>query len=130
MMSQIIGLFPYFHIYLKSLKKLCTTVCIHYIEKFNILYSLHHGFRHGHSTTMYLINLWDSISTAIDNIEFSQEVFIDITKSFDTVNHFILLYKMKRFWYSCMGWPIIGSVVILVKGISKCTVMGLYLQLE
>src|SRR6218665_2876907 len=67
-----------------------------YIEKLNVLSLFQHGFRHGHSTAMSLINLEDSVSTAIDNKEFSLGVFIDITKAFDTVNHSILLYKMGR----------------------------------
>src|SRR6218665_2732970 len=93
MMFQIIDLFPYFPIFLKSSRNLCL---YSYIEKLNILSPFQHGFRHGHSTAMSLINLQDSISTAIDNKEFSLGVFIDITKAFDTVNHSILLYKMER----------------------------------
>src|SRR6218665_2900192 len=95
MMFQIIDLFPYFPIFLKSLRNLCL---YSYIEKLNILSPFQHGFRHGHSTAMSLINLQDSISTAIDNKEFSLGVFIDITKAFDTVNHCILLCtcKMER----------------------------------
>ena len=58
-----------------------------YIEKLSILSPLENGFRHGHSTAMSFINLQDSISTAIDNKEFSLGVFIDITKALDTVNH-------------------------------------------
>jgi len=66
-----------------------------YIEKLNILSPFQHGFRHGHSTAtcMSLINLQDSISTAIDHQEFSFGVFIDITKAFYIVNHSILLYR-------------------------------------
>ena len=97
-----------------------------YIEKLNILSSFQHGFIHGRSTAISSINLQDSISTAIDNKEFSLGVFIDITKAFDTVNHFILLYKMERL--GVRGLPWVGSVVILVKDVSKFTVMGLYLH--
>src|SRR6218665_1705724 len=50
----------------------------------------------GHSTLMSLLNIQDSISATIDRNEYSLDIFIDIAKAFDTVNHEILLAKLEN----------------------------------
>ena len=67
------------------------------------------------------------ISTAIDNKEFSLGVFIDITKAFDTVNHSILLYKMKRLGVRGLALSWLRSY-LSERYQQVPTVMGLYLH--
>ena len=50
------------------------------------------------------------ISSAIDNKEISVGIFIDLSKAFDTVNHEILLDKLR--YFGIRGWHIIGLQVI------------------
>ena len=50
------------------------------------------------------------ISSAIDNKEISVGIFIDLSKAFDTVNHDILLDKLR--YSGIRGWHIIGLQVI------------------
>jgi len=43
-----------------------------------------------HSTYMALLDMYSSISKAVDNKDFSLGVFLDLSKAFDTVDHTIL----------------------------------------
>ena len=65
--------------FLESNKLLCTEQC---------------GFRKECSTTLSIVNLTDSLFSAINKQETCMAVFIDLKKAFDTVNHSILLKKL------------------------------------
>jgi hypothetical protein len=53
-----------------------------------------HAFRHGHSTTLQLVNLVDRLNRNRNNKLHTAAVFIDIEKVFDRVWHDGLIYKM------------------------------------
>ena len=44
-----------------------------------------------------LISITESIRQSIDNNEFGCDIFIDLKKAFDTVNHAILLTKPNHY---------------------------------
>ena len=56
-----------------------------------------YGFRKKLSTSMALLSLTEEISRSMDNKNFTVGVFIDLAKAFDTVNHRILLDKLKYY---------------------------------
>ena len=84
-------------VFSKILEKIMYERLNNHLIKNDILYSMQHGFRSGHSTAMSLINLQEQITTAIDNNEFSVGIFIDLAKAFDTVDHGILLKKLQHY---------------------------------
>ena len=55
-----------------------------------------YGFRKNHSTALALLHLYDTLANTIDNEEYTMGVFIDLSKAFETVNHGILLAKLKH----------------------------------
>ena len=75
-----------------------------FLEKFQCLYKLQFGFRKNHSTTHTLIDIVENIRKSIDEGNYACGVFIDLQKAFDTVNHDILLSKLKH--YGIRGIPL------------------------
>ena len=54
-----------------------------------------YGFRLGHSTEHAALELVDKITSQMDNNETPINIFLDLSKAFDTIDHNIVLYKLK-----------------------------------
>jgi retron-type reverse transcriptase len=70
---------------------------IDFIEKRNIFYNKQFGFRPKHSTDHAILSIIDKIQKAIDERDYSCGIFLDLSKAFDTVNHQILINKLKHY---------------------------------
>ena len=68
-----------------------------FLDKHNILYEQQYGFRQNYSTELALIELSDRIAQAIDKKKFMIGIFVDLSKTFDTLNHEILLNKLEHY---------------------------------
>ena len=66
-----------------------------YLSQNSILYEFQSGFRQGFSTDTCLIHLTDYIRFQMDKGQLVGMVLLDLQKAFDTVNHPILLMKLK-----------------------------------
>ena len=80
----------------KLLEKSVHTQLIEHLTLQHILDKNQGGFRKGFSTTSTIAKLTDDIYSAINNSELTLAVFIDFKKAFDTLDHNILLLKMKH----------------------------------
>ena len=56
-----------------------------------------YGFRTGHSTEHAALELVDKITSQMDNNETPINIFLDLSKAFDTIDHNILLDKLKYY---------------------------------
>ena len=81
----------------KILERIVYNRILSYLNERNILSDSQFGFRKNHSTEYALSILYDRLSNAIDNNEYTAGIFLDLSKAFDTVNHQILLEKLNHY---------------------------------
>ena len=63
----------------------------------SIIYDLQFGFRQKYSTSHALIYLTENIREQLDSENFACEIFVDLQKAFDTVDHYILIQKLNHY---------------------------------
>jgi len=81
----------------KILEKLFNSRLITFIESYKLLCESQYGFRHGHSTSHAICELYEKLTLAIEKDEIPVGVFIDLRKAFDTIDHKILLTKLEKY---------------------------------
>ena len=72
---------------------------VHFIETNNVLYNHQYGFRRKHSTICPIMHLLKYISDTNDKPtkEITIGLFFNLPKAFDTINHKIILSKLKKY---------------------------------
>ncbi|CAB4041850.1 Hypothetical predicted protein, partial [Paramuricea clavata] len=68
-----------------------------YLDSNNLLNTCQSGFRPFHSTLTALLEATSDWSMNIDNSLINGVVFIDLKKAFDTIDHQIILQKLKNY---------------------------------
>ena len=68
-----------------------------YFSTNNILSFSQFGFRSGASTVHALLKFTEDILKSFDNNKFGIATFMDLSKAFDSIDHKILLTKIKRY---------------------------------
>ena len=68
-----------------------------FLIRYNILFKSQYGFRKNHSTTHAAIDFVSKIAEALEEKKLCYGVFCDLSKAFDTLNHEILLKKLKHY---------------------------------
>ena len=68
-----------------------------YFEENKLFNQNQYGFRTGHSTEHAALELVDKITSQMDNNETPINIFLDLSKAFDTIDHNILLDKLKYY---------------------------------
>ena len=70
---------------------------ISFVDKNDILFKYQFGFRRQHLTNHAIIALVEKISNALDKGKVVVGCFLDPKKGFDTVNHRILISKLRKY---------------------------------
>ena len=69
-----------------------------YLEKYHLIFDKKFGFRQNSSMSHAISNIYEKLIQNSDKGMYTCCIFLDLTKAFDTVNHDILLHKMKNFY--------------------------------
>uniref|UniRef100_A0A3B3TFJ6 Reverse transcriptase domain-containing protein n=1 Tax=Paramormyrops kingsleyae TaxID=1676925 RepID=A0A3B3TFJ6_9TELE len=99
------------------------------------------GFRQGHSTITAVTSVTTDIITALDNKKSCAALFIDLSKAFDTVDHHLLLQRLKSigFSHTVLNWfsnylsgrtqcvavdNFISPLLVVIMGVPHGSVLG------
>ncbi len=80
-----------------------------YFQEKKLLYSSQYGFRTGHSIEHAAIELIDRIIIKMDKMDTPVGIFIDLSKAFDTLDHDILLQKLKYYGFDDIALKLMES---------------------
>ena len=81
----------------KILEKLVYKRLSSFLTLNNILNPSQFGFRKKYSTDFAITKLLDKVTQSLSEKEHVIALFMDLSKAFDTIDHNILLYKLKRY---------------------------------
>ena len=81
----------------KVVEKIIALQLSSYFEKNKLLFDNQYGFRPKHSTEHAALELIDRITNKMDTNEIPLNIFLDLSKAFDTIDHSILLNKLKYY---------------------------------
>ena len=79
----------------KIIEKLANVQIVNYLCTHNMLDPYQSAYRENHSTTTALLKITDDIMDSIDDSEITLLILLDFSKAFDTVNHRLLIEKLK-----------------------------------
>ena len=85
----------------KLMEKLCNSLLLTHLETYDILCDEQYGFRPKRSTSIAIFNFLTNIINEINNRKIVGTIYLDFSKAFDSINHRLLLDKLKD-----MGIPL------------------------
>ena len=80
-----------------------------YFIQNNLLSSQQYGFRAKHSTELAALNLVDHLTYKLDSGNIPTNIYIDLSKAFDTLTHSILLDKMSFYGMNGVAYDLLKS---------------------
>ena len=81
----------------KILEKIAYKRLYSFLNINNILIPNQYGFRKNHSTDYAILQLCDKITDSLSKKEHIIGIFMDLSKAFDTIDHNILIYKLRAY---------------------------------
>ena len=88
----------------KLFEKVVYQQLYHYFTANNLFYEGQYGFRNNHSCELANIELTVHVLSALDEKKLPLSIFMDLSKTFDTLDHTILIRKLHH--YGITGTPL------------------------
>lgn len=85
----------------KVLERIMHDQMVEYFSSLELFYKSQYGFRKCHSTELSALELIDRITFAMDHNQVPINIYLDLSKAFDTLDHKILLGKLQ--YYGFLG---------------------------
>ena len=96
----------------KIMERLICDKITEFLVRFKVLYKSQYGFRKNHNTTHATLDFLKTIESALEENEYGVGIFCDLSKAFDTLDHDILIEKLKH--YGIRG-PILNWICSYLK---------------
>lgn len=80
-----------------------------YLSQLKVFHKSQYGFRKFHSTELATLELVDRITYAMDQNLLPINIYLDLSKAFDTLDHQILLHKLKYYGINCKAIELLES---------------------
>ena len=84
----------------KVFEKVVFNQLYQYVTNNNLIFTSQYGFRKLHSTELASLELVDRVFQYLDKGKLPLSIFLDLSKAFDTLDHYILLNKLKFYGLS------------------------------
>ena len=81
----------------KVFEKVMFTQLYDYFTVNNILYRSQYGFRQGHNTELAALENIDRVVDCLESGKIPINIFLDLSKAFDTLDHRLLLHKLSHY---------------------------------
>ena len=82
---------------LKILEKVILEQITTYLDSNNLIHKHQYGFRKNHSTEYAALHIVKYLNYDLDRNRTPTNVYLDLSKTFDTLSHNILLRKLKHY---------------------------------
>ena len=93
----------------KIIERLMHVQILSHFDKYNLMFNSQYGFRPNHSTELAALEVIDQISCQMDKNEIPINLFLDLSKAFDCLNHDILLFKLKYYGFQDSSFELMKS---------------------
>ena len=93
----------------KIVEKIISEQIYSFMEENQLFSDSQFGFRKGRNTTLAINRLMEELYTNFDNGLLTQGVFLDFSKAFDTIDHYILIKKLQFYHFSDASCSLLKS---------------------
>ena len=90
-----------------------------YLEHNGLLYNQQYGFRKKHSTTKAIFDVLKNLYDKWNEKMYTGCIFVDFSKAFETINHSILLEKLKLYGFKSNSLKLMTSYITTRTQITK-----------